>query len=234
MKDPIYVPKGRAKEYGDYALNIYNGCNHSCVYCYAPKVMHQTKEQFIEVKPRNGLLEALEKQLAIGEIKGKLIHLCFTCDPYPADIDTSITREVIKRIKASGNNVQILTKAPSRASRDFDLLTLNDKFGTTITGSNAWCAENEPKADSLTQRIEGLKVAKTAAIKTWVSFEPVYFPYIVYEYIQNADYIDLYKIGKLNYAPSDVDWKEFGYECEALCKKYGRNYYLKQDLRDLM
>ena len=29
---PIYEPKGKAKEYGDYALNIYTGCPHSCYY----------------------------------------------------------------------------------------------------------------------------------------------------------------------------------------------------------
>lgn len=27
---PIYNPKGKAKEYGDYALNIYTGCPHRC------------------------------------------------------------------------------------------------------------------------------------------------------------------------------------------------------------
>ena len=25
---PIYEPKGAAKEYGDYAINIYTGCPH--------------------------------------------------------------------------------------------------------------------------------------------------------------------------------------------------------------
>lgn len=29
---PIYEPKGKAKEYGDYALNIYTGCPHRCYY----------------------------------------------------------------------------------------------------------------------------------------------------------------------------------------------------------
>lgn len=27
---PIYIPKGAAKEYGDYAINIYTGCPHGC------------------------------------------------------------------------------------------------------------------------------------------------------------------------------------------------------------
>lgn len=30
---PLYVPKGKAKEYGDYAVNIYTGCPHRCYYC---------------------------------------------------------------------------------------------------------------------------------------------------------------------------------------------------------
>ena len=25
---PLYIPKGAAKEYGDYAVNIYTGCPH--------------------------------------------------------------------------------------------------------------------------------------------------------------------------------------------------------------
>lgn len=37
---PIYKPKGAAKEYGDYAINIYTGCPHNCFYCFAPNVLH--------------------------------------------------------------------------------------------------------------------------------------------------------------------------------------------------
>lgn len=33
-----YTPKGRAAEYSEYALNIYNGCNFGCKYCFAPLV----------------------------------------------------------------------------------------------------------------------------------------------------------------------------------------------------
>ena len=30
----IYVPKGRAREYSEYALDIYEGCNLACKYCF--------------------------------------------------------------------------------------------------------------------------------------------------------------------------------------------------------
>lgn len=81
---PLYVPKGKAKEYGDYAINIYTGCPHRCYYCFAPNVLHRDRETFhANVAPRPGLVEALKQQLEKEQVKGQLIHLCFTCDPYP-------------------------------------------------------------------------------------------------------------------------------------------------------
>ena len=32
----IYEPKGAAREYAELACNLYTGCNHGCLYCYAP------------------------------------------------------------------------------------------------------------------------------------------------------------------------------------------------------
>lgn len=228
MNNPIYVPKGRAKEYGDYALNIYTGCTHRCTYCFVPAVLRKDKEVFhIDVRPRDGILEATQRQLASGGIRDKLIHLCFTCDPYPADVDTTVTREIIKTIKASGNHVQILTKGGDQALRDFDLLDENDWFGVTISG----CDEIEPGAAPNHERIEALH---SAPCETWISYEPVYNPETVYFGIKYYDFIDLYRIGKLNYHPSDIDWGAFGRECERLCQEYGRNYYIKDDLRKCM
>ncbi len=139
MNKPIYQPKGRAREYGDYAINIYTGCNHGCFYCYARKMAERYTPKdcgcgFNSPQARPGIVEAVKRQLEREKIAGKLIHLCFTCDPYPADIDTSPTREIIKAIKGSGNYVQILTKGGYRAERDFDLLDGNDWYGVTISG----------------------------------------------------------------------------------------------------
>ncbi len=100
---PIYEPKGKAKEYGDYALNIYTGCPHRCFYCFAPNVLHKDREAFhTNVEPRTDIVRATKQQLEKEEITGKLIHLCFTCDPYPTGYDTTPTREIIKAIKESG------------------------------------------------------------------------------------------------------------------------------------
>lgn len=225
---PIYVPKGKAKEYGDYALNIYTGCPHRCYYCFAPNVLHRDKEQFHGVvEPRGNIIEETRKQIEREGITGKLIHLCFTCDPYPTGYDTTPTREIIKLLKDSGNHVQILTKGDG--SRDFDLLDENDWYGITLDGIGngknlLWKA-----------RVDSLAEAYSRGIKTWVSFEPVTDER---EFFINlhlvAPMVDKVKIGKLNYYPSDINWAEFGRKAEDLCKALGLDYYIKDSLRKEM
>ena len=231
---PIYKPSGRAAEYGDYALNIYTGCPHRCYYCFAPIVLRKDRELFhSHVEPRDGIVEAVRKQLATGEIKDKLIHLCFACDPYPTGHDSTATREIIKLIKDSGNHVQILTKGDGR--RDFDLLDKNDWYGVSISCNTTVQKVVEPNAFNPLSRLLTIGEAQKAGIKTWVSFEPVVEPDAVLGCI--AGYFDLFdkiKVGKLNYHPSDIDWKSFGKMAESVCKETGVEYYIKDDLRKEM
>ena len=223
---PIYKPKGKAKEYGDLAINIYTGCPHRCYYCFAPNVLHKDREQFHTcIEPRKNIVEEVKKQLEKEQIKGKLIHLCFTCDPYPTGYDTTPTREIIKAIKESGNNVQILTKGDG--TRDFDLLDENDWYGVTLDG--------QKNRDNEASRILSLWEAHSRGINTWVSFEPVTSEREFFIGLHCvAPFVDKVKIGKLNYYHSDINWKEFGEKAEALCKKLGVEYYIKDSLREEM
>lgn len=233
MNDPIYEPRGRAREYGELAVNIYTGCNHGCSYCYAPAVLHRRREEFTAVQPRPGIVEAVRRQLEREKKTGRTIFLCFTCDPYPADVDTTTTREVIQAIKDSGNSVRILTKGGDRARRDFDLLDSSDWFGVTVSGDD----QQEPNAAPETERIFTLKDANALGVNTWISCEPVLEPRRVLAAIRHLDFIDLFKIGKLNHAATPPEivkaggWAAFGEEAERLCREHGRAYYIKEDLR---
>ena len=220
---PIYEPKGKAKEYGDYALNIYTGCPHRCFYCFAPSVLRRDREKFhSDVRPRENIVEETRKQLEREGITGKLIHLCFTCDPYPTGYDTTPTREIIKLLKEYGNHVQILTKG--NGTRDFDLLDDEDWYGITLDGKTVIPAGCPP--------ITQIVAAHKCGIKTWVSFEPVLDDVRVLWLIEAmALMMDKVKIGKLNYHPSDIDWEEFGRDAEALCQRLGLDYYIKDSLR---
>lgn len=225
---PIYVPGGMAKEYGDYAINIYTGCTHGCYYCFAPSVLRKDRDTFHTcVEPRKGIVDAVHRQLEREDYFGETIHLCFTCDPYPNGIDTSITRKIIEDIKVHGGHVQILTK--SKEMRDFDLLDSEDWYGITLTGANK---EQEPFANSARDRLFAMAVARNRGINTWVSFEPVVNAEWVLECIAaHGEIMDKIKIGKLNYHPSDINWKEFGNRVEKLCQERGFNYMIKDGLR---
>jgi len=235
---PIYVPKGKAKEYGDYAINIYTGCPHRCYYCFAPSVLRKDREVFHNcVMPREDIYKEVMAQLDKEKITNKLIHLCFTCDPYPLGNDSIVTRDIIKLIKNSGNHVQILTKNGITAQRDFDLLDSDDWFGVTYAGyktNPVVPSKEEPNAGWPIDRLRALVMAKNKGIHTWVSCEPVFDTGAIYRLIETGAYIDKFKIGKLNYHASDINWAEFGQKCEQLCIKHHRNYYIKEELRKAM
>lgn len=220
----IYEPKGAAKEYGDFALNIYTGCPHHCFYCFAPNVLHRDRETFhAHCEPRENIIEETRHYLESTDFTGKLVHLCFTCDPYPTGYDTAPTREIIKLLKDSDNHVQILTKGDG--SRDFDLLDENDWYGITLDGSEGIACK----------RADMLLAAHSRNIKTWVSFEPVVNAETVLAQIEMAaSFVDKIKIGKLNYHKSDINWKKFGEKAETLCQRLGLNYYIKDSLRKEM
>lgn len=222
--NPIYPPAGRAGEYGDYAINIYTGCPHGCYYCYAAKMAKRWGKDFTHVEPRKGIVEAVKRQLDREKITGKLIHLCFTCDPYPTGYDTSVTRETIKILKEHGCHVQILTKGDG--SRDFDLLDGDDWYGITLDGIST---------DTYRARLDSLAEAHRQGIGTWVSFEPVTDEkrfFIELHLVRKIAY--KVKIGKLNYYPSDINWGEFGRKAEELCQNLGLDYYIKDGLRKEM
>ena len=182
------------------------------------------------MEPRKDIVAELRWQLEREKITGKLVHLCFTCDPYPTGCDTTATREVIKALKEYGNHVQILTKGDG--SRDFDLLDGGDWYGVTISCDMPMADAAESGAISPERRLFGLNVADSLGINTWVSFEPVLEPEAVLDCIKECAYfLDRVKIGKLNYHPSDINWAQFGRDAVAACEEIGLDYYIKDSLR---
>jgi len=230
----IYEPKGRAGEYAPMAVNLYRGCEHGCVYCYAPKVIFIDRQDFLKASPRKNIIQKLRKDAPQVDIAGDVL-LCFTCDPYqPIDTEYQLTRQAIEILHDSNLNVTILTKGGKRAERDFDLLTPNDSLAVTLTfldekPSLKW----EPGAAIPEERIESLKKAHDLGIKTWVSLEPVIDPDVSIEIIrQTHTFVDLYKVGKINYhsIEKSIDWSKFLKNVKAVLEEHGCQYYIKKDL----
>ena len=234
----IYEPRGKAAEYSPLAMNIYKGCAHGCVYCYAPAATYTQREIFhANVQPRNNFIQELQKDLIKFRGDKRPILLCFTTDPYqPIEETAKLTRWTLRSLIENRNVVKILTKGGMRAVRDFDLMKSGDVFfGATLTllddvESKKW----EPVAALPADRINALRLAKEAGIKTWVSLEPVINPQTVYAIIRATyKFTDLYKIGKLNYHPlsKKINWHDFRVGVELLLTSLKKKFYIKQSLR---
>lgn len=242
----IYEPKGRAEEYCPLAINLYKGCGHGCIYCYAPNATYTDRQKFGKATPRPGIIKRMETDIpkaAADGAKGNVL-LCFTCDPYqPINDIHDLTRQAIQILHANGFKVTILTKGGHRAIKDFDLLGPGDEFATTLTlldpkEEKLW----EPNAASLTDRILSLNLAHESGIKTWVSLEPVIKPDDTLMLIKlTHKWVDRFKVGTLNYPGAlpepyrsqvkDIDWGKFAKDVVAVLEEYGCQYYLKNDLR---
>lgn len=233
----IYKPTGAAGEYGEYALNLYRGCNHGCNYCYAPGVLRMTREAFAKPEPRLDVLLRLEKDLKKGDYAGKEVFLCFTTDPYnEADEKYQLTRQAIQMLHAYEVKVKILTKAGERSKRDFDLLAGErpdlSYYGASLTTSNSLY---EPYAAPLQERITTLNIAYLLGIPTWASLEPVIDPVCTLAAIDvTHPFVDFYAVGKWNHDPRAklIDWKKFHDEVVAKLEGYGKKYYIKNDLKE--
>ncbi len=232
----IYEPKGRAREYCKLAANLYRGCGHGCIYCYAPAATRTDAIKFHrEPQPRKDVISKLSKQLEKNTFKGPVL-LCFTCDPYQQINEKyGLAGKAIRLLKAHNVLTEVLTKGGRRAEADLHLLDSHDKIGATLTFINpADSLKWEPGAALPSERFAMLKKAKSMGIMTWASLEPVIDPEQSLEIIrQTHKFVDLFKVGTLNHHPhaNGIDWPKFAMDAVALLQTLGCNYYIKKDLR---
>jgi len=203
--------------------------------CYGASVTHQTQESWKAPHPRAGILEAIERDAKKFKGEKRHILLCFVTDPYqPIDEELQITRQAIEILHRYDLRVMILTKGGARALRDFDLLTPNDSFATTLTCLDApSSAKWEPYAAFPSERLASLLEAHKLGIPTWVSLEPVIYPQTTLDIIRaNVPYIGHYKVGTMNYHPrgKEIDWHWFAHQAKAAFRQTGASYYMKKDL----
>lgn len=163
----------------DYALNPYRGCEHACVYCYAPSVIHRDKGKWGElVEAKVNLPRILSKELRVKK-KG-VVGLGTVTDPYqPAEKKYEITRHCLELLQIHDFPVCIQTKS-SLVLRDMDLLKRfsNIEVGVTLTALDEGVREKlEPGASGIEERLRALLELSKNGINTWVFLGPV-MPYI--------------------------------------------------------
>jgi len=156
----------------DYALNPYVGCQHDCLYCYAPYVTRRPRAEWATVLARPDLPQVLAK-----EIRGKkgTIGLGTVTDPYQeAERHLLITRRCLMEIIPHGLSVSALTKS-DLILRDIDLYKeIKGEVGITVTSVNDDISRAlEPGAPLPEKRLKALSRMAEEGLNAYALIGPV-------------------------------------------------------------
>lgn len=240
----IYEPKGAAREYSPLALNYINGCDHGCVYCYVPKLMKRFKADYVHsnvyIKEEAKLLREVEASARRHARSTKQVFLSFLTDPYSHfNKRTKLTRRVLEILLEYQIPVSILSKGGENVLDDIDVIKRfggNIQVGASLTFTNErdsrkWEKNGAPPME----RFDTLQLLHLQGVRTWASMEPVIYPDQSLEIMEiTKDYVDGYKIGKLNHFQNHekkFDWTKFLKDSVDIMRKNNELFYIKEDLR---
>ena len=232
-------------EYGDYTMNHVLGCSHGCQYpCYA----YLQKRRFGDVKSYEdwcepalveNTLELLDEELPRYKERIRMLHLCFTTDPFMYQYREvqKMSLAAIKKINDTGINCSVLTKGilPIELAQ----LSKDNEYGVTLISTNeAFRKRIEPGAAPWKKRLASLKKLHDAGCKTWVSIEPYPTPNIVRQDLQKLlkeiSFVDRIIFGRMNYSKEVSAYKdhkkffnERAEEVISFCDEHGISYHIK-------
>ena len=232
-------------EYGDYTLNHVQGCSHGCTYpCYAfmmAKRFGKVKsyKEWMQPKIAENTMELLEKELPRFKGKIKLLHLCFTTDPfmYQHEDISQLSIQILQRANAEGIRCSVLTKGllPEKLAE----LPLDNEYGITVVSlDEEFINRYEPGAAPIEDRIASLRALADAGKKTWVSIEPYPTPNMIeqnlHEILESVSFTDKIIFGRLHYnkvVSAYPKYKRFYNECAdkviQFCEERGIAYHIK-------
>lgn len=163
-------------ELGGYSLNVYTGCVHACVYCYARYMQrfHPHPEpwgEFVDVKIN--AVETLRRQLRRAA-PGR-VFVSSACDAWqPLEGQLRLTRRCCELLLQHGFEVNAVTKS-ELVLRDLDLFA-GQRASLTVTITTLderlrqlW----EPGAATVDARCRVLEAFRRAGVRTSIMFGPV-------------------------------------------------------------
>lgn len=239
----IYQPSGAAREYSPLALNYIKGCDHGCVYCYVPKMMKRFDAGYVHsnvyIKEERKLIKEIEASARKHADSPVQVFLSFLTDPYSHfNKETKLTRLVLEILLEHRIPVSILSKGGLNVLEDIDVIKAfgeNIQVGGSLTftkdeDSLKW----EKNAALPAERFEALRILHENGVRTWASMEPIIYPDQSLEIMHLTNqYVDGYKIGKLNHFQKyedRFDWTQFLNDSIAVMRKYAKSFYIKNDL----
>jgi DNA repair photolyase len=178
----------------DRSVNVYRGCEHGCIYCFArpTHAFHDLSpgldfETRLFAKPQAARL--LRETLAKPGYKPATIAMGTNTDPYqPIEARYRITRQVLELCLETRHPVMITTKS-DRVLADLDLLAELARLNLAAVGISVTSLDPglsrllEPRAASPEKRLDALGRLAEAGVPTHVGVAPV-IPAITDEYLE--------------------------------------------------
>jgi len=167
-----------------YSMNMYQGCEHGCIYCYARNTHEywgygaglDFERKILVKKNAPQLLEALLKK---KRWKAQTIVMSGNTDCYqPAEKQFKITRECLKLFLKYRHPVAIITKN-ALITRDLDILSeLAKDYLISVSISITSLSEDtkrilEPRTASIKKRLETVTKLSNVGIPVNVMLAPI-------------------------------------------------------------
>ena len=168
----------------DRSINLYRGCEHGCVYCFARPTHAYLGlspgldfESRLFYKPRAA--ELLAKELSAPSYRCEPMAMGTNTDPYqPIEREQQVTRQVLEVLRDFNHPVSIVTKG-ALVQRDIDILGAmaakrQAKVAISITTLDRSLARRmEPRAATPERRLETIRVLADAGIPVGVMTAPM-------------------------------------------------------------
>ena len=168
----------------DRSINVYRGCEHGCIYCFArpTHAYHDLSpgldfESRLFAKPNAPKL--LHKELSVPGYRAAPLAMGTNTDPYqPIERRYRITRQCVEILAETLHPLTITTKS-DRVVRDIDLLermACNDLVSVTISITSLDPKIHrtlEPRAPSAGKRLAAIKALSEAGVPTYISISPI-------------------------------------------------------------
>lgn len=209
----LYIPKNKALETAQavleieepYAVNIALGCSNGCLFCYGPKMMRQSREQWMKIrhpKVAPGILVAKQLNRWMKEDPPRVpegVFMSFLTDPFLPKNRTD-TERLIKQLLLRGiRGIQTATLSKVGTSGIKGV-----RHGMTINSIDSSFWEKwEPRTTPPLKRIILLEALNKVGEFTWASMEPIpcwsIWKQKIEDVLERLTFLDLIVAGVWNY-----------------------------------
>lgn len=166
----------------EYVMNIYRGCNHGCIYCFARSNYYEKTDNFDCIRAKKNALQIVRDDLR-RKVKQGVVLTGGMSDPYNLEEkEHKLTRNALELINAFSFGTCIITKS-DLVTRDIDILLdikehspASVNFSITCSDDDT-CRKVEPFVSVTSKRLEAIEHLAKNGIIAGVLMDPL-IPYI--------------------------------------------------------